>query len=367
MKYIFIALFLILPFSLNAQTGRDSYTLLEPLPCVQSTGNDIACDTDSNTIKTINTQTYILYLYRFSFSFAAALAVVMIILGGFQYALSDSIFTKSEASSRIKNAVVGLLMLLGSYLILETIDPRLVEVKSTLDPVEVDIQKIDYGKFLGEVDYATYHQQLTQAQLNAANLRKQASDLRAQANAETDPVKKEILNNEARELDWNAKRVTSLNTADILYKNPVKVMNDKGYTPSDFAPGSVAAEELKLGQESLSNSMKENIQVMIKSGDVVGADALEKKRLYLIEAMRIDATVNAFVLDLKTNKAINEATGEALDIDLISKSVNPQIEKLDKQEREKLKSTGAFSIEEVDEYIDNSIQKILVETKKTNP
>ncbi len=60
---------------------------------------------------------------------AAVLAVVKIVIGGFEYAVSEAITSKQEAREDITQAVLGLLLALLSYLVLNTINPDLVQLK----------------------------------------------------------------------------------------------------------------------------------------------------------------------------------------------------------------------------------------------
>lgn len=59
----------------------------------------------------------------------AALSVVMIIWGGLEYMFSEVVSNKAEAKKRIWAAVLGLILALGAYLLLKTINPQLVETK----------------------------------------------------------------------------------------------------------------------------------------------------------------------------------------------------------------------------------------------
>lgn len=73
----------------------------------------------------------------------AVLAVVMIVLGGMQYMTSELISSKEEGKKRIWNAIFGLLLALGAWLILNTINPNLLKTDlSSLEGVTVtnDIQ-----------------------------------------------------------------------------------------------------------------------------------------------------------------------------------------------------------------------------------
>jgi len=67
--------------------------------------------------------------FSFGLAIAAALAVIMIVWGGVEYMLSESLFSKEAGKERIKNAILGLLLALTSYLILWTINPNLLNFK----------------------------------------------------------------------------------------------------------------------------------------------------------------------------------------------------------------------------------------------
>ena len=115
-----------IPFFAHAQSASNpTYTLLAPLPCIVGTGN--TC-TAGSTITSINIQSYASYLFKFLIALAIFLTVVRIIFGGFKYMTVESVTGKSDAKEIIENALWGLLCALASYLILYTIDPRLVSI-----------------------------------------------------------------------------------------------------------------------------------------------------------------------------------------------------------------------------------------------
>ena len=70
-------------------------------------------------------------LFQFSLSIGAILAVVMIVWGGYLYMFKDSFASKLNAKEKITNAVIGLLLLLGIYLILYQINPDILKWEST--------------------------------------------------------------------------------------------------------------------------------------------------------------------------------------------------------------------------------------------
>jgi len=92
-------------------------------------------------MSSVDFQGYIQYMFNLAIAVAAAAAVFMIVFGGFQYMTTDSWQGKSAGLDKARNAVYGLLLVLASYLILRTIDPRLVAIPSTL----VAPLNINYG------------------------------------------------------------------------------------------------------------------------------------------------------------------------------------------------------------------------------
>ena len=79
---------------------------------------------------------YIASLYKFFVGIAGVLAVFMIALGGTQWLFSGGSSEKiSQAKETIIGAVTGLLLALGSYLILYTINPDLVNFTFKVNPV----------------------------------------------------------------------------------------------------------------------------------------------------------------------------------------------------------------------------------------
>lgn len=66
-------------------------------------------------------------IYGLAIGIGSVIATVMIIYAGFEYMYVESIMGKSAAKERIMNAFWGLLVILGSYILLRTINPKLVE------------------------------------------------------------------------------------------------------------------------------------------------------------------------------------------------------------------------------------------------
>jgi hypothetical protein len=67
--------------------------------------------------------------FQFGLAIAAALAVIMIVWGGVEIMLSESVFKKDDGKKKIKDAIYGLLLALVSWLILYTINPDILIFK----------------------------------------------------------------------------------------------------------------------------------------------------------------------------------------------------------------------------------------------
>src|SRR3990167_9155313 len=106
----------ILTHSVSAQSASnswDEYTPLAPLP-----------GTTNEEGKT-DIQTYIPGIFKLAIGIASVLAVLMIIIGGVEYITTDAIQGKSDGKERIRNALWGLVLVLVSWILLYTINPKL--------------------------------------------------------------------------------------------------------------------------------------------------------------------------------------------------------------------------------------------------
>jgi hypothetical protein len=103
-----------------AADGVTSYIPLVSLPGLFTAG------TATNPVEIIKG------IYGLAIGIGSVIATVMIIYAGFEYMYVESIMGKSAAKERIMNAFWGLLVILGSYILLRTINPSLVEFNITL-------------------------------------------------------------------------------------------------------------------------------------------------------------------------------------------------------------------------------------------
>ncbi|OHA84413.1 MAG: hypothetical protein A2937_01605 [Candidatus Yonathbacteria bacterium RIFCSPLOWO2_01_FULL_47_33b] len=110
----------------TAVAFAQTYTPLAPLPIGEG----------GTTPDTYTLSSYLVGAIKLLVAAGGAIAVLMLIIRGTQYvAAGINPSAKSDAKERIMGALIGLTLVLTSYLILNSIDPRLVEFNLTLPPV----------------------------------------------------------------------------------------------------------------------------------------------------------------------------------------------------------------------------------------
>ncbi|KKR43169.1 MAG: hypothetical protein UU10_C0026G0003 [Parcubacteria group bacterium GW2011_GWF1_40_6] len=118
-----------------------NYHFLAPLPCENGTPGCVAGEletfdpTGENKIGG-----YLNVMIRIFIGICAVLAVIMIVVGGIEYMTSELISNKENGKHRITGAIFGLVLALGAWTLLNTINPDLLntELKS-LKNVEVTV------------------------------------------------------------------------------------------------------------------------------------------------------------------------------------------------------------------------------------
>jgi len=90
--------------------------------------------------------------YLWALGIAGTLAVIRVIFGGVKYVVSaGNVAQQGDARDIITNAVWGLLLLGGAYLILNTINPQLVELRNPgLTPIPAATSTPDGGVIIGQ-------------------------------------------------------------------------------------------------------------------------------------------------------------------------------------------------------------------------
>ena len=113
------------------------YKLLAPLPLLDAT-----IDTKASEANPCPFGKYLNILIKLFFGICGVLAVVMIVMGGIQYMTSDLVSSKEAGKESIRNAILGLLLGLGAWLILNTINPDLLNsCLNSIPPVEITIDE----------------------------------------------------------------------------------------------------------------------------------------------------------------------------------------------------------------------------------
>ena len=106
----------------SAAISQAAYTVEIPLPGMPASISDPG--------------EYVRYLFIFGLSLAGFLAVGAVAIGGVQYMLAGaSIGNTQKAKDLITGALMGVGLLLGSYLLLTTIDPTLTNLSPRVPPI----------------------------------------------------------------------------------------------------------------------------------------------------------------------------------------------------------------------------------------
>ncbi len=141
------------PCAIDGEYDENCYEFLAPLPGFESFIGDpkdgISNIEDNNSegrvaIKNLaefELGDFVNSIFQIALGILMVLAVIMIVIAGVEYMTVESIYGKSEAKTKITGAVTGLILALGIFLILGTIDKRLLEVNfgSRISVAEIDV------------------------------------------------------------------------------------------------------------------------------------------------------------------------------------------------------------------------------------
>ena len=123
LKKISISIFLILFLSLLANFSFSQGDLEVPLPQI---GGTPAIE------KTPILSDYVKYIFNLAVGITGLVAFAVLVYGGVRYLTSGgNPSTMADANNQMISAGLGLLVILGSYLLLTTINPQLVVIKGT--------------------------------------------------------------------------------------------------------------------------------------------------------------------------------------------------------------------------------------------
>ncbi len=93
---------------------------------------------------------FLIALFNYLIYLSGIFAVMIFIIAGFQWVLAGGNESKiSEAKDRIKNAIIGIVLCSSSILILQTINPDLMNIKplnvETIDPIQlINMEEINF-------------------------------------------------------------------------------------------------------------------------------------------------------------------------------------------------------------------------------
>src|SRR3989339_205936 len=139
--YILILIVLVVFMSPVYFVSAEDYKLLAPLPCEKGTtgctekGLETFDPTGDNKIGG-----YLNLMIKLFIGICAVLSVVMIVIGGIEYMTSELPGLKSAGKERITQAILGLLLALGAWTLLNTINPDLLKSDlNSLKKVTVEV------------------------------------------------------------------------------------------------------------------------------------------------------------------------------------------------------------------------------------
>ncbi|MDB5254097.1 MAG: seg [Parcubacteria group bacterium] len=130
----------VIPVSAECNPGADGYCLLAPIPIVSDASGKASI------------VSYIPGMYKLLIGLAGVLAVLKLIFAGIKYMSTDAFSGKESSKDDIQNALIGLLMAFSAWIILYTVNPKLVEFNLTI-PGEAGGAALGNG--LGDVENPT--------------------------------------------------------------------------------------------------------------------------------------------------------------------------------------------------------------------
>lgn len=143
------------------------YIMLAPVPGLVKGDCDFS---DPTSDCTTDTATFLKGIFQFFIGLAGALAVLLIMWEGFQYVLTAKEKDKTKARQRIQDILVGLLIAVGSVVILNFIDPTFTQFKFRFPEKEAVQEDAELTAFYNNlINRAAQAQTETSAQVNTYN------------------------------------------------------------------------------------------------------------------------------------------------------------------------------------------------------
>jgi hypothetical protein len=124
--------------------NKNSYRLLAPIPGMTMLLDPELCklEQEKNPGEICDINAFLNFLLQLAIGAAAVVLVVRIIIDGYGYMISDMPFVKAKLKGRFIDAMIGLVIALSSYLILNTISPRLVSNDIRIGEVAFDVEEM---------------------------------------------------------------------------------------------------------------------------------------------------------------------------------------------------------------------------------
>ena len=135
--------------------STDDYQFLTKLPGFNTASLCKEKDAQGNCL-VYNFNEYLQALIKLTYSLIALIAIFQIIYYGAKTMWSVTPFGKSESKDRIINAIMGIVIALGSYLILYTINPKLVTIHLGAPKVDIVNKNGTLFSIIGESQVKMY-------------------------------------------------------------------------------------------------------------------------------------------------------------------------------------------------------------------
>lgn len=301
--------------------GPICYVPLTSIPGI----TNINGNNGQTAVNTSNPAEMVTGFYKFAIGIASVAAVVMIMWGGFEYMTTEAFTGKSNAKNRITYALVGLILLLSSYIILLAINKDLVTFKITLpqgssflsDATKTEVENQKNIENLAKLraqsaqEYSARIQDVTQAQTELNNLKKKLEST-------TDPAIKKQLEGEI-----SAAQVKVTNAERLAIETDIA--NSKKIA-ADGITAYVGAENYAMvaANVRLQNRTTEKELALLANDPVNGSATLNKKLSDVnseIQKVNEDKTLS----DAQKQEKIKTLTEEK---DLVTKSIEENTKKV---------------------------------------
>lgn len=139
----------------TTKQSPDDYQFLTKLPGLNIASLCKEKDTSGKCL-VYNFDEYLQALIKLTYSIIALIAVFQIIYYGLKTMLSVTPFGKADSKERIMNAIMGIVIALGSYLILYTINPKLVTIHLGAPKVDITTKNGTLFSIIGESQVKMY-------------------------------------------------------------------------------------------------------------------------------------------------------------------------------------------------------------------